>query len=130
MASIRSLYAASQAAKCTAFRQKYFPTVPGFLMEKVRREAAEIDEIIARAFANLLLIDLLKIDAKNGLLWWRYGISVELEHGSKLSERTNVTNDDLLTTAKIAAAHILEFPDYYQRLVVMEHKADVYWKRH
>ena len=40
------------------------------------------------------------------------GINVELEHG-KINSDTNVTNDDLEMTAKIALAHLNEFPNYY-----------------
>ena len=40
------------------------------------------------------------------------GINIELEHG-KINPSTNVTNDDLITTAKIALAHLNEFPNYY-----------------
>lgn len=40
------------------------------------------------------------------------GMNIELEHGL-VSPRTNVTNDDMLTTAKIALAHLNEFPNYY-----------------
>ena len=42
------------------------------------------------------------------------GINVEIEHGTINSE-TNVTNDDLITTAKIALAHLNEFPNYYNK---------------
>ena len=42
------------------------------------------------------------------------GINIELEHG-KANPLTNVTNDDLLMTAKIALAHLNEFPDYYNQ---------------
>ena len=42
------------------------------------------------------------------------GINIELEHGL-INPLTNVTNDDLLTTAKIALAHLNEFPDYYNK---------------
>ncbi|HPY33744.1 MAG TPA: hypothetical protein PLO92_05135 [Anaerolineaceae bacterium] len=55
------------------------------------------------------------------------GINVELEHGL-VDPHTNVTNDDPLTTAKIALAHLNEFPDYYTRLEKMETEADAYWK--
>ena len=34
--------------------------------------------------------------------------------------RTNVTNDDPLITGKIAWAHLLEMPDYYERLEELE----------
>lgn len=40
------------------------------------------------------------------------GINIELEHGT-VNPLTNVTNDDLLITAKIALAHLNEFSDYY-----------------
>lgn len=40
------------------------------------------------------------------------GINIEAEHGS-INPLTNVTNDDLLTTSKIALAHLNEFPNYY-----------------
>lgn len=40
------------------------------------------------------------------------GINIELEHG-KINPNTNVTNNDLITTAKIALAHLNEFPNYY-----------------
>ena len=40
------------------------------------------------------------------------GISVEFEHGN-ISPLTNVTNDDLEATIKIALAHLNELPNYY-----------------
>lgn len=40
------------------------------------------------------------------------GINIELEHG-KVNPKTNVTNDDLELTTKIALAHLNEFPNYY-----------------
>ncbi len=42
------------------------------------------------------------------------GINIELEHGT-VNPKTNVTNDDLITTAKIALAHLNEFPNYYNK---------------
>lgn len=42
------------------------------------------------------------------------GINIELEHGT-INPKTNVTNNDLITTAKIALAHLNEFPNYYNR---------------
>ena len=42
------------------------------------------------------------------------GINIELEHGM-VDPLTNVTNNDLLTTAKIALAHLNEFPNYYNK---------------
>lgn len=40
------------------------------------------------------------------------GVNMELEHGT-ISPKTNVTNDNLILTMKIALAHLNEFPDYY-----------------
>ena len=56
----------------------------------------------------------------------RAGMDVELEHGTRDPE-TNVTGDDVAVTAKIARAHLNEFPDYYARLAVMEADAEAYW---
>ena len=42
------------------------------------------------------------------------GINIELEHGT-INKKTNVTNDNLITTAKIALAHLNEFPNYYNK---------------
>ncbi len=53
---------------------------------------------------------------------FRMGMDVELEHGTRDLE-TNVTGDDVITTAKIALAHLNEFPDYYSRLSKMEAEA-------
>lgn len=57
---------------------------------------------------------------------FRMGLAVELEHGTHDSE-TNVTDDDLVATGKIALAHLREFPDYYTRLSAMEAEAEAYW---
>jgi hypothetical protein len=53
---------------------------------------------------------------------FRRGMDVELEHGTA-DPQTNVTGDDLIMTAKIARAHLNEFPDYYTRLAKMEAEA-------
>jgi uncharacterized protein DUF5661 len=54
---------------------------------------------------------------------FQMGMDVELEHGTA-DPRTNVTGDDLIMTAKIARAHLNEFPDYYTRLAKMEAEAE------
>lgn len=54
---------------------------------------------------------------------FRMGMEVELEHGVR-NVVTNVTNDDLALTGKIALAHLMEFRDYYTRLQRMEAEAD------
>lgn len=40
------------------------------------------------------------------------GINIEKEHG-KTNPTTNITDDDLIKTTKIALAHLNEFPNYY-----------------
>jgi len=60
---------------------------------------------------------------------FRTGMDVELEHGTHDLD-TNVTNDDVDITAKIARAHLNEFPDYYSRLALMEADAEAYWRGH
>ena len=60
---------------------------------------------------------------------FRAGMDVELEHGAR-DAATDVTGDDVLVTAKIARAHLNEFPDYYTRLAVMEAEAEAYWESH
>jgi len=54
---------------------------------------------------------------------FRMGLVIELEHGLHDSE-TNVTNDDEITTGKIAWAHLKEISDYYTRLDKMEKEAE------
>jgi hypothetical protein len=53
---------------------------------------------------------------------FRIGMNVELEHGLN-DLLTNVNDDDPHVTAKIALAHLNEFPDYYTRLERMEEEA-------
>lgn len=40
------------------------------------------------------------------------GMNIELEHGN-VNRLTNVTNDNIITTAKIALVHLNEYPNYY-----------------
>ena len=42
------------------------------------------------------------------------GLNIELEHGT-ITPFTNVTDNDLEKTAKIALAHLYEFNDYYNK---------------
>lgn len=80
----------------------------------------------AYAIASKLNIDFDK--EKFNIEQFRMGLDVELEHGTKNME-TNVTNDDPIMTAKIALAHLREFPDYYNRLKKMEEEANLFWGR-
>lgn len=73
----------------------------------------------AKAIGDKLGIDWGKFDVEQ----FRMGLAVELEHGAHDSE-TNVTNDDITITGKIAWAHLKEIPDYYTRLEKMESEAE------
>jgi len=75
-----------------------------------------------------------EIGEELGLKWdkfdvdqFRRGMDVELEHG-RVDPHTNVSDDNPLITGKIALAHLNEFPDYYDRLLEMEKKAEKYWE--
>ena len=57
---------------------------------------------------------------------FKAGMDVEFEHGTH-DPQTDVTGDDPIVTGKIALAHMKEFPDYYERLEVMEREAERDW---
>lgn len=86
-------------------------------MNKRRISAGE-----AKKIGETLGINWAKIDPDQ----FRRGLEVEFEHGARDPE-TNVTNDDLVLTGKIAWAHLKEFPDYYTRLDRLEAEANAYW---
>lgn len=73
----------------------------------------------ARSIGTQLKIDWSKIDIEQ----FRRGLEVELEHGS-IDPETNVTDDNLLITGKIAWAHLKEIRDYYNWLDKMEIDAE------
>lgn len=77
----------------------------------------------AKEIGDKLGIDWLVFDVEQ----FRMGMDVELEHGT-VNSSTNVTNDDLLLTGRIALAHLNEFRDYYTRLAEMEKEGEEYWK--
>ena len=58
--------------------------------------------------------------------YFKKAMQVELEHGL-VNKKTNVTQNNLNKTAKIALAHLMEFPDYYIRLEKMEKQSNKYW---
>ena len=73
----------------------------------------------AREIGEKLGIDWTRFDVEQ----FRMGLDVELEHGLH-DPSTNVTNNDPITTGKIALAHLNEFADYYTRLEKMEREAE------
>jgi hypothetical protein len=73
----------------------------------------------ARRVGDAIGVDWNRFDLEE----FRAGMDVEYEHGSH-DPQTDVTGDDPIVTGKIALAHLKEFPDYYQRLAVMEREAE------
>lgn len=77
----------------------------------------------------------LEVGNNLGIVWDKFdidqfltGMNVELEHGRQ-DPFTNVTDDDIILTGKIALAHLNEFSDYYTRLKKMEDEAEKFWKK-
>ena len=57
----------------------------------------------------------LNIDFKNFPFEdFKRGLMIEMEHG-RINAETNVTDDNLVKTAKIALAHLNEYPNYYNK---------------
>jgi hypothetical protein len=82
-----------------------------------------ISETTARKLARDLGVNLRVVK----IAWWKRGVEHEFEHG-KRNSLTNVTNDDLTTTAKIALAHFIEEgPYYYEFLHCAEKRMKEEW---
>lgn len=77
----------------------------------------------AKAIGDQISIDWNQTDPEQ----FRVGLAIELEHGG-VDPKTNVTNDDLVMTGKIALAHLNEYPDYYTRLEHLEKEAEEFWE--
>jgi hypothetical protein len=101
------------------------------------RQVIRIEWVIPTMTAKkrVALEEAKRIGEKLGIRWDKFdldqfkrGMDVELEHGLR-DPATNVTNDDLLITGKIALAHLNEFPDYYDRLEQMEAEAEKFWAK-
>jgi hypothetical protein len=80
-------------------------------------QRTSIDE--ARRVGDAIGVDWNRFDLEQ----FRAGMDVEYEHGSH-DPQTDVTGDDPIVTGKIALAHLKEFPDYYERLELMEREAE------
>jgi hypothetical protein len=84
-------------------------------------DGSDLDEDYARMIGEKIGIewDEVGFDPEQFLM----GIEVEFEHGS-VDPETNVTDDDVIETAKIAWAHLKELDDYYYKLKEMEEDAE------
>jgi len=91
-------------------------------MPEAHRAEFTVEE--ARRFGEEIGIDWAR--APFDVEQFRSGMNVELEHGFR-DIITNVSDDDPRVTAKIALAHLNEFPDYYTRLEQMGEQAKRDW---
>lgn len=67
-----------------------------------KEEILKTAQVLGVTFDNFTIDDLIT------------GVNIEKEHGT-INFITNVTNDDLVLTMKIALAHLNEFPNYYNK---------------
>jgi len=74
----------------------------------MKTKKQRISAAVAKRVGGKLGVDWAKVDLDQ----FRRGLEVELEHGAR-DPQTNVTNNDMDLTGKIAWAHLKEFPDYY-----------------
>ncbi len=69
----------------------------------------------AKRIGNLLKVNWDRVNLEE----FHKGLKVELEHGT-IYPNTDITKDNLITTAKIALAHLRELHNYYSELNKME----------
>lgn len=85
----------------------------------VRVSSKQVDQLISKYNIDT------KVVPKDTLI---YAIKVELEHGKHFGAITNIINDDIELSLRIALAHLSEYSNYYTYLKRMENKLDAYWK--
>lgn len=86
-----------------------------FTVNQVKRVARKLGRELSKDIFS-------EIEEKYGWEEFRVGLGVEMEHGPRDPD-TDVTGGDLILTAKIALAHLREFPNYYHHLIKMERRA-------
>jgi hypothetical protein len=102
-------------------------------VKEVARVCAEIgmddwskrkEAIVSRQEASKILkivnVQKIKIPPE----YFRMGLIVELEHGTRFKD-ANVTNNHPILTGKIVLAHLKETMDYYRRIDVAELEGDL-----
>lgn len=85
-------------------------------------------------FPDLTLAKAKEVGDEIGVDWsevdlgeFRQGIKEEMEHGSEYGSATKVHEDDYVISGRIALAHLIEVPDYYQRLEDLEDEGEEVW---
>lgn len=101
---------------------RYMPPspVPVLMPEGSMTPRTKVSVAEAAQVADTLRIDFEVVGFD--LAQFHMGMGTELQHGTGDPD-TNVTNDDLVATGKIALAHLNEIADYYTRLAAMEAEA-------
>lgn len=87
-----------------------------------------------KEFPDLTLAKAKEVGDEIGVDWseidlgeFRQGIKEEMEHGSEYGSATKVHEDDYVISGRIALAHLIEVPDYYQRLEDLEDEGEAVW---
>ncbi len=76
----------------------------------------------AERIGNIFSIDWNQVLLKS----FRMGLEAELDQCA-IDLDSDETGEDYLVIGKIALEHLIEYPEYYLRLAIMEKEADEYW---
>lgn len=82
----------------------------------------QFNAVEAKQVGDALAVDWYQFDIEQ----FRLGLESEYKLGN-LGAQTHITDDDVLTTGKIALIHLRKIPDYYTHLSEMEEESDAYW---
>src|SRR5450830_1300011 len=108
-------------------------TLPEISDEQVRRACSDlglrdwtaaVDLTVSSEEANAILGAVGGEAGDVEIDYFRDGLQVELEHGSRFAD-ANVTNNHPVLTGKIVLAHLKESLLYYRRLLVAELEGDL-----
>lgn len=92
------------------------------MMRPIKAKQPKVNYADAKRIGEALGVTWEEFDVEQ----FQLGMQTELVHGKRFP-LTNVTNDDLLMTGRLALAHLYEIPDYYDRLEKMVRIADREW---
>ena len=85
-----------------------------------KRKEAIVSRQEASKILKIVNVQKMKIPPE----YFRMGLVVELEHGTRFKD-ANVTNNHPILTGKIVLAHLKETMDYYRRIDVAELEGDL-----
>lgn len=102
---------------------QYLPPRKHDFYTKKYRDYPDLTLARAKEVGDEIGVDFSEIDLGE----FRQGIKEEMEHGSEYGSATKVHEDDYVISGRIALAHLIEVPDYYQRLEDLEDKGEEVW---